>query len=62
MCAEPVRVTNYLEAEDTISTLNAMRALGALVEQRPDEVVIRGVGLREARVPRSRSTSATPAR
>jgi 3-phosphoshikimate 1-carboxyvinyltransferase len=51
MNAEPVRITNYLEAEDTISTLNAMRALGALVEQRPDEIVIRGVGLREARVP-----------
>jgi 3-phosphoshikimate 1-carboxyvinyltransferase len=46
-----VRVLNYLEAEDTTSTLNAMRALGALVEQRPEELVIRGVGLREARVP-----------
>jgi 3-phosphoshikimate 1-carboxyvinyltransferase len=51
MNAEPVRITNYLEADDTISTLNAMRALGALVEQRAEEVVIRGVGLREARVP-----------
>src|SRR5947207_1750217 len=51
MNAEPVRITNYLEADDTISTLNAMRALGALVEQRREEVVIRGVGLREARVP-----------
>jgi 3-phosphoshikimate 1-carboxyvinyltransferase len=51
MASEPVRVHNYLEAEDTLSTLNAMRALGALVEQRPDGLVIRGVGLREARVP-----------
>jgi 3-phosphoshikimate 1-carboxyvinyltransferase len=51
MNAEPVRITNYLMADDTISTLNAMRALGALVEERADEVVIRGVGLREARVP-----------
>ena len=51
MAAEPVRITNYLEAQDTTSTLNAMRALGALVEQRPEELVIRGVGLREARVP-----------
>jgi 3-phosphoshikimate 1-carboxyvinyltransferase len=51
MASEPVRVRNYLEAADTISTLNAMRALGALVEHRPDELVIRGVGLREARVP-----------
>ena len=51
MASEPVRVQNYLEADDTTSTLNAMRALGALVEQRPEELVIRGVGLREARVP-----------
>jgi 3-phosphoshikimate 1-carboxyvinyltransferase len=51
MAAEPVRVSNYLQAEDTTSTLNAMRALGALVEERGDELVIRGVGLREARVP-----------
>jgi 3-phosphoshikimate 1-carboxyvinyltransferase len=51
MAAEPVRVRNYLEAADTISTLDAMRALGALVEQREHELVIRGVGLREARVP-----------
>jgi 3-phosphoshikimate 1-carboxyvinyltransferase len=51
MNAEPVRITNYLMADDTLSTLNAMRALGALVEERADELVIRGVGLREARVP-----------
>jgi 3-phosphoshikimate 1-carboxyvinyltransferase len=51
MASEPVRVHNYLHAEDTISTLNAMRSLGALVEERTDELVIRGVGLREARVP-----------
>jgi 3-phosphoshikimate 1-carboxyvinyltransferase len=51
MASEPVRVHNYLHAEDTISTLNAMRSLGALVEERADELVIRGVGLREARVP-----------
>jgi 3-phosphoshikimate 1-carboxyvinyltransferase len=51
MASEPVRVSNYLQAEDTTSTLNAMRALGALVEERGDELVIRGVGLREARVP-----------
>ncbi len=35
MAAEPVRVRNYLHAEDTMSTLNAMRALGALVDRRP---------------------------
>ena len=51
MASEPVRVHNYLHADDTISTLNAMRSLGALVEEREDELVIRGVGLREARVP-----------
>jgi 3-phosphoshikimate 1-carboxyvinyltransferase len=51
MASEPVVVTNYLAAEDTISTLGAMRSLGALVEEREDELVIRGVGLREARVP-----------
>jgi 3-phosphoshikimate 1-carboxyvinyltransferase len=46
MAAEPVRVRNYLHAEDTISTLNAMRALGAQVTIAGDEVVIRGTGLR----------------
>jgi 3-phosphoshikimate 1-carboxyvinyltransferase len=51
MASEPVRVRNYLEAADKTSTRNAMRALGALVEQREHELVIRGVGLREARVP-----------
>jgi 3-phosphoshikimate 1-carboxyvinyltransferase len=48
MAAEPVRVVNYLEAADTTSTLGAMRRLGALVEQRSDELVLRGVGIREA--------------
>ena len=51
MASDPVRVHNYLDADDTISTLDAMRALGALVEQRAEELVIRGVGLREAREP-----------
>jgi 3-phosphoshikimate 1-carboxyvinyltransferase len=48
---EPVAIRNYLDAADTNSTLNAIRALGALVEQRPDELIIRGSGLREAREP-----------
>src|SRR4051812_18029876 len=48
---EPVVVRNYLDAADTNSTLDAVRALGALVEERPDELVIRGSGLREAREP-----------
>src|ERR1700691_6120331 len=51
MASEPVRIENYLHAADTTSTLNAVRALGALVEIREGEVVIRGTGLREAREP-----------
>jgi 3-phosphoshikimate 1-carboxyvinyltransferase len=51
MCMEPVRVVNMLEAEDTDSTLRALRQVGVLVETRPDEVILRGTGLREAREP-----------
>jgi 3-phosphoshikimate 1-carboxyvinyltransferase len=47
----PVHVRNYLDAADTNSTLRAVEALGALVERRPDELVIRGTGLRDARQP-----------
>jgi 3-phosphoshikimate 1-carboxyvinyltransferase len=48
MTPEPVRVRNYLDAADTRSTLAAVEALGALVERRPRELVIRGCGLRHA--------------
>jgi 3-phosphoshikimate 1-carboxyvinyltransferase len=51
MSSEPVRVENYLEAADTRSTLEAVRALGALVGETDGELVIRGTGLREAREP-----------
>jgi 3-phosphoshikimate 1-carboxyvinyltransferase len=51
MASYPVRIENYLYAADTISTLDAVRALGALVEVRPNEIVVRGAGLREAREP-----------
>jgi len=51
MASEPVRIENYLHAADTTSTLQAVRALGALVEVREQEVVVRGTGLREAREP-----------
>ena len=51
MADEPVRITGYLDAEDTDSTLRAMRSLGALVERRGGELVIRGTGLRQARQP-----------
>ncbi|HEV3229937.1 MAG TPA: 3-phosphoshikimate 1-carboxyvinyltransferase, partial [Solirubrobacteraceae bacterium] len=48
MCSEPVRIGNFLHAEDTTRTLEAVRALGALVEERPEGLVVRGTGLREA--------------
>src|SRR3954449_12275490 len=48
---EPVSIRNYLDAADTNSTLNAVRELGALVEERPGELVVRGSGMREAREP-----------
>jgi 3-phosphoshikimate 1-carboxyvinyltransferase len=45
----PVTVHNYLDAEDTQSTLGAVRAIGAGVDQSSGgEVVIRGVGLHAA--------------
>jgi len=47
MCDEPVAVRNYLDSADTHSTLAALLKLGAGVEEeRPDSVLIRGVGLR----------------
>jgi 3-phosphoshikimate 1-carboxyvinyltransferase len=51
MSSEPVRIARYLRAADTLSTLDAVAALGALVELREEEVVVRGTGLREAREP-----------
>jgi 3-phosphoshikimate 1-carboxyvinyltransferase len=46
MCDEPVTVRNYLDAEDTQSTLRAVRTLGAGVEAEGEGCfVIRGVGL-----------------
>jgi 3-phosphoshikimate 1-carboxyvinyltransferase len=44
----PVTIENYLFAADTISTLNAIRSLGAGVDEQEDGLVIRGVGLRGA--------------
>ena len=51
MAAEPVVVRNYLDAADTRSTLDAIRVLGAIVEPRDGELMIRGGGLRNANVP-----------
>ena len=49
MCDEPVTVENYLYAEDTLSTLDALRSLGAGVESDDDgTLLVRGVGLRTA--------------
>jgi 3-phosphoshikimate 1-carboxyvinyltransferase len=49
MSDEPVTIRNYLDADDTQSTLNALRALGAGVDDSAaDELVIRGVGLHAA--------------
>jgi 3-phosphoshikimate 1-carboxyvinyltransferase len=51
MSSEPVRVERYLHAADTSSTLEAVRALGALVEVHGEDLVVRGTGLRDAREP-----------
>ncbi len=51
MASEPVRIERYLHAADTTSTLEAVQALGALVEIHDEGVVVRGTGLREAREP-----------
>jgi 3-phosphoshikimate 1-carboxyvinyltransferase len=48
MASEPVRIHNYLGAADTNSTLDAIRALGAIVQADNGEVLIRGAGLRNA--------------
>jgi 3-phosphoshikimate 1-carboxyvinyltransferase len=45
MCDEPVVVRNYLDSADTRSTLDALLTIGAGVDQRGGEVLIRGVGL-----------------
>jgi 3-phosphoshikimate 1-carboxyvinyltransferase len=49
MSDEPVTVRNYLDSDDTRSTLNAVRTLGAgLEEDSGGRVLIRGVGLHAA--------------
>ncbi|MBA2764417.1 MAG: 3-phosphoshikimate 1-carboxyvinyltransferase [Thermoleophilaceae bacterium] len=44
----PVTIHNYLIADDTLSTLDALRSLGAGVDQQAEGLVIRGVGLHQA--------------
>jgi 3-phosphoshikimate 1-carboxyvinyltransferase len=46
MATEPVTITGYLTAEDTLSTLEAVRTLGADVQREGTTVTVRGVGLR----------------
>ncbi len=46
MCEEPVRVRNYLDAADTNATLTALGALGVTASTHPDELRVRGVGMR----------------
>jgi 3-phosphoshikimate 1-carboxyvinyltransferase len=48
MASEPVRIEGYLHAADTNSTLDAVRALGALVEVHGEDLIVRGTGLRQA--------------
>jgi len=51
MASEPVRISNYLRAADTMATLVAVQRLGAIVQDGADEVIVRGVGLRHALAP-----------
>ena len=51
MASEPVLIRNYLGAADTRSTLAAVQRLGAIVEDRGEELVLRGCGLRNAMAP-----------
>jgi 3-phosphoshikimate 1-carboxyvinyltransferase len=48
MTSDPVRVTGYLDAADTNSTLAAVEALGSLVDRGSGALTIRGTGLRAA--------------
>ncbi len=47
----PVAVRNYLPAEDTLATLDAVEAFGARVERARGAIRITGVGLRDASEP-----------
>ncbi|MGD2080790.1 MAG: 3-phosphoshikimate 1-carboxyvinyltransferase [Nitrospirota bacterium] len=45
------RVSNFLRAGDTLSTLNAMRALGVDIDDSGDDITVRGKGLDGLREP-----------
>lgn len=44
-------IRNFLRAEDTLSTLGAVKMLGVEVQEGPEEVLIHGRGLRGLREP-----------
>ena len=44
-------VRNFLRAEDTLSTVSAFRALGVEIEERGDELLIHGKGIRGLKEP-----------
>jgi 3-phosphoshikimate 1-carboxyvinyltransferase len=48
MCDMPVTIHNYLDSDDTRSTLDALLKVGAGVDEEADELVVRGVGLHAA--------------
>jgi 3-phosphoshikimate 1-carboxyvinyltransferase len=48
MASGTVRITGYLDAADTSSTLAAVARLGARVQASPDAIVVHGAGLRGA--------------
>ena len=48
---EPVTVRNYLPAEDTLATLDAVQTFGASVEYETDTARITGIGMSDAPEP-----------
>ena len=51
MASGPVCIRGYLQAQDTAATLVAVQQLGATVEGRDSELVVRGGGLRNVKAP-----------
>jgi len=49
MADEPVAIDNYLDSADTRSTLSALQTVGAGIVEENGQVIVRGVGLHEAR-------------
>ncbi|RMD69435.1 MAG: 3-phosphoshikimate 1-carboxyvinyltransferase, partial [Gammaproteobacteria bacterium] len=44
-------IRGFLEGEDTLATLRALRAMGVPIERQGDRVIIEGVGLHGLRPP-----------